>query len=343
MKNIPCDRESILYLIWLQEILKDVTMERKKELVCRFGSAKALYHADYESVKEDVSSQGYLEYFSKEALGKAKKIERSNEIAGIQYIIPEKFPGENCKFFIIYYLGTLQEGPFACVVGSRIYTVYGTHYSKVIVKDLTGQGACINSGLAIGIDTKVHKFALDEGCKVQAFMSGGLDNCYPYENKWMFDEIAKKGAVISPYPIGKPPRRYRFLQRNALMCSMSHKVIVVEAHGQSGALYTADTAHKMGKDVYSVNPFSDSPYCRGNNILLEKYAKEYRINSSPSSEDISYKSHVLELIKNGTRSTDGIINESDLPETKVHEDLLDLTCRKLVVFRGDGLWHYKGW
>lgn len=61
--------------------------------------------------------------------------------------------------------------------------------------------------------------------------------------------IEEKGLLISEYPPGTHPDRYRFPRRNRLISSWSDKLFVIQAEKGSGALITAEYSRKYGREV----------------------------------------------------------------------------------------------
>ena len=109
--------------------------------------------------------------------------------------------------------------------------------------------------------------------KTVAVLGSGLDEIYPYENKWLYEKIIKTGgAIISEYPIGTKPYGKNFPRRNRIISGMSHGIIVVEASKKSGSLITVDFALEQGKDVYAVPGNINSIYSAGTNELIKEGA-----------------------------------------------------------------------
>ena len=104
--------------------------------------------------------------------------------------------------------------PALAVVGSRNPTRGGIQNAYEFSKHLARSGFCIISGLAQGIDTAAHQGALDAGAKTVAFLGHGIDRVYPAENRELAHRIAEEGVLCSEYPLGSPPRREHFPQRN---------------------------------------------------------------------------------------------------------------------------------
>ena len=75
---------------------------------------------------------------------------------------------------------------------------------------------------------------------------------YPPEHRALAGAIVERGAIITEFPPGSPPIRYRFLRRNRLLSGLARGVVVVEARSRSGALVTTDYALRQGREVFAV-------------------------------------------------------------------------------------------
>lgn len=105
------------------------------------------------------------------------------------------------------------------------------------------------SGMAKGIDSYAHTVCLNTGGYTVAILGNGLDICYPSEHNKLMKCIEEKGLLISEYPPGTHPDRYRFPRRNRLISSWSDKLFVIQAEKGSGALITAEYSRKYGREV----------------------------------------------------------------------------------------------
>jgi DNA processing protein len=179
---------------------------------------------------------------------------------------------------LFYLKGRLKaEDEFAlAVVGARKYTSYGKQVAENIVKDLTLSGLVIVSGLALGIDSLAHLTAVEAGGRTIAVLGSGLDrqSIYPSANRYIADKIiASGGAVISEFPLGAPPLRHHFPQRNRLISGLSLGTLVVEAGEKSGALITARFALEQNREVFAIPGNIYSPVSAGPNQLIKLGAK----------------------------------------------------------------------
>lgn len=138
------------------------------------------------------------------------------------------------------------------VVGTRAASSYGEHVTAELAGDLAADGWTIVSGAAFGIDAAAHRAALGSGGLTVAVLACGVDRAYPAGHGRLLQQIARDGAVISEYPPGTTPARYRFLARNRLVAGLSEAVVVVEAGWRSGARNTATWGRRLGRPVLAV-------------------------------------------------------------------------------------------
>ena len=166
--------------------------------------------------------------------------------------------------------GCLPERPAVAVVGSRKCTRYGIDLAESFGRVLARSGWVTVSGLARGIDTAAHRGTLAVSGVGVAVLGNGVDTCYPVENKDLYDQlVAKGGAVISEYPPGTPPDRWRFPARNRIIAAMSRAVVVVESAVTGGSLITARLAAEIGRPVFVVPGDVDRPASEGCNRLIK--------------------------------------------------------------------------
>jgi DNA processing protein len=169
-------------------------------------------------------------------------------------------------------LGVLA-APQLAVVGSRNPTVGGCETARAFSAHLVRAGLVITSGLALGIDACAHEAALAAGGHTIAVAATGLDRVYPAVHRELAHRIADRGAIVSEFPLGTPPRREHFPQRNRLISGLSLGVLVVEAALRSGSLITARLAGEQGREVFAIPGSIHSPLARGCHALIRQGAK----------------------------------------------------------------------
>lgn len=186
------------------------------------------------------------------------------------------------------------------IVGTRRCTAYGEEIVKKIVAGLAPHNFTIVSGLALGIDTIVHKAALENNVPTVAVLGSGLSRnvLYPKQNIRLAEEIvAKGGAIISEYENDALATTWSFPQRNRIISGLSSAILVVEAPEKSGALNTAKFALDQNRDVCAIPGSLFSPNSVGSNRLIKQGA-----NVITSAEDILrlYNIEVDEKEENAT-------------------------------------------
>src|SRR6202162_4027192 len=115
------------------------------------------------------------------------------------------------------------------------------------------RGLTIVSGMARGIDSLSHQGACraSQGAPV-GVLGTGVDVIYPKENKKLFAEVEKRGALISEFPLGTHPAPEHFPVRNRVVAGISLGVVVVQGAQYSGSLITARLGMEFGREVYGV-------------------------------------------------------------------------------------------
>ena len=161
--------------------------------------------------------------------------------------------------------------PQIAVVGTRRPSAGGQDVAREFGETFARSGLAVTSGLAEGIDTAVHRGALEAG-RTLAVVGTGLDRVYPASNAQLRDAIAANGAIVSEHPPGTPPLRQHFPSRNRLIAGLSLGTVVIEAAERSGALITARLAAEAGREVFAVPGSIRNPMARGCHRLIRQGA-----------------------------------------------------------------------
>jgi DNA processing protein len=191
--------------------------------------------------------------------------------------------------------------PAIAIVGSRNPTQGGLRNAFEFARHLGRQGFCIVSGLAQGIDTAAHQGALEAGAMTVAFLGHGVDRVYPASNHGLAREVARRGALVSEFPLGMHPARELFPQRNRLISGLSLGTLVVEAARRSGSLITARLASEQGREVFAVPGSIHNPLSRGCHRLIREGAKLVETADDIVAELAPLAGH---LLQSALKSTD---------------------------------------
>lgn len=266
------------YDVWLSSV-RGLSLSLKKSLVESLGSSRNVYFKDPEQLLET----GSIDLSVLESLLSAKKFSPDKLYEDIlardmdvSTFIDNDYPAllkeiNDCPF-MLYYRGRLDRKPGVAVVGSRMCTPYGTDMAYQIGKALASQGINVISGMALGADQASENGAIDAGGTSTAVLGCGPDICYPEENRFLYEILCEKGAVVSEYSPGTRPMKHFFPRRNRIISGMSLAVIVTEARLRSGSLITANLAESYMRDVYAVPGRVTDPLSQGCNHLIEEGA-----------------------------------------------------------------------
>jgi DNA processing protein len=248
---------------------------------------------------------------------------------------------------VLYVRGKIKECDHRAiaVVGTRRASPYGRLVAETLARDLAAAGVTVVSGLALGIDSAAHQGALSAGRTI-GIAACGLDVTYPPSNHALISRVAAQGAVISEFPLGARPERWRFPARNRIISGIALATVVVEAPEGSGALITADHALDQGRDVFAVPGAVNTVQSRGTHLLLKQGAKlvesvrdileELDLPAAPQREEPKVdelspeERDVLALLTLHQKDVDSLIQETRLPSSQINVILTVLELRGLV-------------
>ncbi|WP_239617056.1 DNA-processing protein DprA [Cohnella mopanensis] len=269
--------------------------------------------------------------------------------------------------WVIYYKGNweLVSHPAIAIVGTRLATGYG----RKVAEDLgagCAQRMAVVSGFARGIDTAAHLGALRAPYGTIAVLAGGVDNCYPPENKALYRDLVHAGLLISESPPDTILRPGLFPMRNRIIVGLSLGVIVVEAAKKSGALITADLALGYNRDVFVVPGQITSPRSKGaleyfrkgaqpvldESDIFDAYAHRLpSISASPvpveataergiPTENLTPDELLLyELLLERACSIDELANQSGMTFGHLHSVLLSLLIKRRIHQQPGSVYH----
>lgn len=313
------------YWIWLTQ-LKGIGYVLQKRLLEHFKDPLNIYNANEEQL------------LSVKGIGKslATTIKESKclvEVNSVLSNIHKKdiklltyndrlYPNIAKKFddspILLYYRGTIRENiEGVAIVGARRCSDYGKQIAIDAANYLSSMNIAVISGMAKGIDSYAHTACINASGYTIAFLGNGLDICYPKEHIDLMEAIIKKGAVVSQFPPGTPPKPTNFPKRNSLISSWSEKILVAEASEKSGSLITADIAKNQGKEVFIAPHEIYSILGKGNNKLLLKGASLYLSPKQLTSKSDNYKCEIKDFF---IKQDEKLIEEHDSVKLTVLEE-----------------------
>lgn len=211
-----------------------------------------------------------------EALGRADRVIERCAARGIAVCAPGdgRYPAALLDLEdpppLLYTLGATALGalPSVAMVGPRMASSYGRAVARDFARQLAGDGICVVSGLAMGVDAEAHSAALDAGGATIAVQGTGVDVAYPRSNSALHARIAREGLVVSELPPGRTAHAGAFPRRNRIIAALADVVVVVEAGVRSGALITAQLGQALNRLVAAVPGPIDRESSVGSNQLL---------------------------------------------------------------------------
>lgn len=175
---------------------------------------------------------------------------------------------------IIYVSGkALSSKQKLSIVGARKITPYGASVVKKFLKELAPMDIETVSGVAIGVDTEVHKHSLKNRIPTVGVLGTGLLRPYPHSNISLIKDITINGTIISEFPLNTPPSPLNFPRRNRIIAALGFGTLVVEAREKSGSLITANYAMELGKEVFAVHGSIFNLNTQGTHRLISDGAK----------------------------------------------------------------------
>jgi DNA processing protein len=253
-------------------------------------------------------------------------------------------------------------GSSVAVVGTRRCSPYGLRTAHEIGRAVGVSGGVVVSGGAAGVDRAAHEGCLSVKGPSIAVLGTGVDVVYPRGHEALFERLGEEGgALVSEYPLGSPPRQWRFPERNRIIASLSERLVVVEAPLKSGAMITARCALEAGREIWAVPGRINEEGCAGSNRLLydgafplvsipdfvslavgrqlSLFDEEARLEELHSVAFTEKEQRILVLLKkSGERTVDNLAVEGKMAPADVFSCLAALMAAGHVFVAGPGRW-----
>ena len=167
--------------------------------------------------------------------------------------------------------------PRVVLTGTRDNRAWEPHIILEVVSKLASLPCkpVIISGLAIGTDAHVHKYALELGLPTVAVMPTGLDKIYPFANEGLAERIRNTPgcALLTQFPVNTAPMALNFLARNTTMAMLADVGIVLFSKKKGGSMIVARKMVDLGKPVWAVPGRLDDVNSAGcNDLIRQGYA-----------------------------------------------------------------------
>lgn len=273
---------SIKYWLWLTN-LKGFGAAGAMRVLNHFATPERAYYAD----PEEYELIEGLTAFQCRALGD-KDLSRAEAILAdcqrlsvrIMTIQDGDYPERLRQIFdppvVLYIRGrtfAFDDEVAIGVVGSRNPSVYGRKTAAKLGLELASGGALVVSGIAQGLDAEALRGALKGGGPVVSVLAGGVDVPYPVGNRYLYEDVAAAGALISEYPPGTRHLAEHFPVRNRIISGLCLGVVAVECRPFGGTMSTASRVLEQDRDLFAVPGPIDAPLSEGPNRLIQQGAK----------------------------------------------------------------------
>ncbi len=224
------------------------------------GSPYELFGADEAELEALPCSQTLKDRLADKSLGEAARILEYCEAHDVEILFwqDDAYPASLRSLadppVLLYCKGhmpALSRTLCISVVGTRSMSEYGKRMAYKIGYELGSVGAVVVSGMALGNDSVAAAGAISAGGRTVAVLGCGIDIVYPREHEMLFEEILRRGAVVTEFPPTTPPVGRNFPIRNRIISGLSQGTVVVEGDLRSGAMITARTAILQGRDIYA--------------------------------------------------------------------------------------------
>lgn len=199
---------------------------------------------------------------------------------------PERLKRLDDAPLVLYFKGDWNRNArrTVAIVGTRSPSTYGLMKCEELLEALEVYDIQLVSGLAYGIDTQAHRKACEAGIENLAVLGSGIDNIYPSGNRKLAQDILKKGALLSEYPLGTLPNKENFPWRNRIIAGLSDAILVIESGLKGGSLITVEYANNYFKDVFALPGKTTDRMSAGCNKLI----KTNKAHLFETVDDIAY-------------------------------------------------------
>ncbi len=164
------------------------------------------------------------------------------------------------------------DAPGVAIVGTRRPSGYGTAVATWIAEAVSGAGARVVSGGAVGIDAAAHRAALEGPGGTTVVLGCGHAVDYPRDHareRALFDQVVDDGgSVVAELLPHERPCAGNVRARNRIVAALADVVVVVEGGARSGALVTAAAAADWGRPVLAVPGDVRAPGSAAPHLLL---------------------------------------------------------------------------
>lgn len=280
-------KEDLLYQIALTQI-SQVGPVHARLLIDAFSSIKEIFNAPLKNL-EKIEGIGSVRAGNIRRYKDFNRCEKEVEFIakhGIQplFITDKDYPSRlfHCTDapILVYYRGkSLPQNKILSVVGTRNPSAYGKAQCENIIKQLP-EDVLIVSGLATGIDTAAHLYALESEKTTLGVMAHGHDRIYPFENKKLSHRMLEQGGLLTEFISETQPDRENFPMRNRIVAGIADAVLVIETGEKGGSMITTELANGYNREVFALPGRTTDLKSAGCNRLIKSNKAQLVCNAA---------------------------------------------------------------
>lgn len=140
--------------------------------------------------------------------------------------------------------------PSISVVGTREPSDYGLWLAEFVGLCLRFWNCPTVSGLAVGIDQRIHTASLDNKVPTIAVLGTGILSNYPSNTAPLRERmIDAGGAIVTEYLPSEKYSSQHFVRRNRLQAALGRVLVPVEWAPKSGTAHTVRFASELGRPI----------------------------------------------------------------------------------------------
>lgn len=268
------------YWLWLTS-RPGMTPGKVLMLLDHFVTPERIYYADQEEYSLVPLTQRQRRGLEDKSMDRPQTILADCERLGVDIMTlqdaayPQRLRQLADPPAVLYWKGKkflFDEEPAIAVVGARRPSQYGERMAEKFGLELSRGGALVVSGIAEGLDTCAIRGALKGGGAVVSLLAGGVDRIAG-PSRFLAQDVAAVGALISEYPPGTEHRGEHYRPRNRILSGLCLGVLAVECRSFGGTMLTVNHALEQGRDVFAVPGALDNEMSEGTNRLIQQGAK----------------------------------------------------------------------
>lgn len=232
-------------------------------------------------LRADIAHQIVLKTFHRQAEEELEYMRRHGigAVSSTNKEYPELLRYCNDYPHVLYYRGNrkvLGSKHKIAFVGTRTASAYGLSMCEILLQRLAEicPEAVVVSGMAYGIDSHIHRAALNAKLKTIGVIANPLPDIYPAQHQRLAEDIiASGGAIVTELHSKIHMNGAYFIPRNRIIAGMSEGTVVVESPLKGGSIATAGFADSYHRVVMAVpGRVTDKCSVGCNRLIVEQRA-----------------------------------------------------------------------